>query len=126
MAMTAASELVDAKIGASEARLGGEFRALHEQLLRHFDQGRAEMVARFDSVDARMNGMDSRMGHIEQQNRSTRSTVWSAAVFVVGSMIAMISLTASVGSWALDRGADNEKTIHAEVTQQIDARLARR
>ena len=124
--MTSASELIDAKIGASEARTDSKF----EQLLRHIDLGRAEISARLDSMDARM-------AHIEMQQTELRTNVdalktriwntgWGVASFVVGSMIAIVAMIFTVGPYAFDKGQEDARTIHADVVAEVTAELARR
>ena len=117
--MTSASELIDAKIGASEARTDSKF----EQLLRHIDLGRAEISARLDSMDARM-------AHIEAQNSATRSNVranvWGAAGFVVASMIAIVALLATVAPYAFDKGQETARAMRSDIATEVAAQLARR
>ena len=117
--MTDANELMDAKIGACEARLGREFASIHAQVMARLETLDVSLSARMDGIDARMAHIDSRMEHIEQQNRSTRANIWSAAAFVVGSMIAVIALLATVAPYAFDKGADLHDRVAAEVAVQI-------
>lgn len=113
--MMATSEATDAKLAAAEARLRGEMGIAH-----------AELIARMDmhasTFNATMASLAARLIHIEEQNRSTRANVWSAAAFVVGSMIAIIALLATVAPYAFDKGA----ALHDSVAQEVRAQLARR
>jgi hypothetical protein len=135
--MTTASEATDAKIGAAEARLRGEMGIGNSELLARIDQFASKFDAKFDAVnakfdaqfdavntkfDAKFDAVNARLTHIEDQNRSTRANIWSAAAFVVGSMIAIIALLATVAPYAFDKGAD----FHDRVAREVSAQLARR
>ncbi len=113
--MTAASEATDAKIAAAEARLRGENRVFLTEIMAGMDRHAASFNAALDAVNAKLT-------HIEDQNRSTRANVWSAAAFVVGSMIAVFALLATVAFYAFDKGT----AFHDRIAQEVATQLARR
>lgn len=117
--MSTVSELLDAKIAASEARTDSKF---------------GQLIARLDSIDARMGHLEQQQGEIRMEMRQESSVItarirgaaWGAASVVIGSMIGIVALVFTVLPWAMDRGSDNVRMIQDEVRREISLQQAHR
>lgn len=94
--MTAVQELVDAKIAAVEARTDVKFG----QLI-----GEIQLI-------------NQRFDHLEGQMRSIRSNIWAATSIVIGSMIGIIAILATVIPWTFDLGVASRDVIARELAVQ--------
>lgn len=105
--MTAVQELVDAKIAAAEARTD----------------------VKFGQLIGEMQLMNQRLGHIEAEQQALRTTlrtnIWTATSIVIGSMIGILALMATILPWAFDAGgAIHELVAHEIAFQKARDRLA--
>jgi hypothetical protein len=92
-------ELTDAKIAAAEARTDTKF---------------AQLLARLDATNARLESFDTKLGRIEAEGIRTRSTVRTTGFTVVSIIVAVLGLLFAVFAQSFNLGSKVSEVAHAE------------
>lgn len=106
--MTITPGELDAKLAAVEAR--GDAK-LADAI--------GQSNTKFAEIMGELRVIGTHLSHIDEKSDKIRSNIWSAAGFIVASMIAIIALLATVVPWSIDYGADTDHRIRDEVTRQV-------
>lgn len=131
--MTSTSELIDAKVGAAEARWEARLAQLLAPFMLRFDQldHRLDLMnQRIDHLDGRLDQLTQRVDklehQVEQRYASLNARIWGAAsltiTLVIGSMVGIIAILATVMPWSFDAGASIQDRVSREVAAQVGRR----